>query len=144
MIALSSSSCFVASSANIFLVFFVVGYNKFTVVSFRFFLSILSDLDPLTLTIILSIFVVDIVVSRYMAGTLPSFLFLVSGRLSIPFLPQSDMEGSCVALSWEQQILCVPHFYLHWASLLYWGDISILCGIHHIHTSSSSKGYCVF
>ena len=96
-------------------------------------------LVPLSLTVILSIVVVVVAVSRYLAGPLPSFLSLVVARGSIPSLPQNHLEGSCVALSLKRKILFVPHLYQHWvcvSSSWYWDGIAILCGIHHIHMSS--------
>ena len=46
MIVLSPSSSLVTSSANLFVVVFVVGYNELTVFGSRFFLSILSGIGP--------------------------------------------------------------------------------------------------
>ena len=104
-------------------------------------------LVPMPLTIILFIYVVDVVISKYLAGSLPIWNSLVTEQGSIPSLPQIHLEGSCVALSWKFWILFVPHLYPHWVCVLffwYWGDIVIQCGLYHIRMSSSRKGYCIF
>ena len=75
---MSLLSSLVVSSANLFVVLFVVRYNKLTVVGSRCFLYIYPILVPLPLTVILSIVVIDVIVSRYLAGPLPSLLYLVA------------------------------------------------------------------
>ena len=74
----SSSSSLFASSTNLFVEVFLVGCNKLTVVGSRCFLYIYPILVPLPLTVILSIVVIDVIVSRYLAGPLPSLLYLVA------------------------------------------------------------------
>ena len=67
------------------------------------------------LTVILSIVVVVVVVvSRYIVGTLTSFLSLVFVLGSIPSLPRNHMEGFCVVFSLKLRIWCVPHLAQHW------------------------------
>ena len=111
----------VTSSTNLFVVFFVVGYNNLTVVGSRFFLYFYPILVPLPPTVILAIVVVDVVDSRYLAGPLPSLLSLVAARGSIPSLPQSHMYGSCAVLSWKRRLLCVTHLYPQYVCVLFPG-----------------------